>query len=94
MWEYPSFVACEVLSFDSGGKFTGNEGDTGTWKSTAKSVTVTFVNDGDFVPSTFKGSLATVGGNYVGLLKEKGSTASFGPEQLVSGNNPFSNGTC
>jgi hypothetical protein len=83
----PSVINCEILTF--GVKtFSGDKGDQGTYKSSAKSTTVVFQNQKFFNSATFKGSLASGTGAYEGIITEKASKLGYGPEELFPGSNP------
>jgi hypothetical protein len=91
---YP-LANCEVLSFGTGGVFTGSEGDVGKWTATATTVSISFVNSAFYYPGSFKGTYGTARGNFTGILKQKMAPKySFGPEQLAPGSDPLGTGDC
>ncbi len=90
---YPQTPNCEVLTFSTK-TFTGDKGDFGKYKSSAKSTSVTYENAFFFTAMTFKGTFASGQGSYDGITTLKSNGQSFGPEELFPGNDPRSIGGC
>ncbi len=90
-----SAADCEVLSFQSGGAFTGDLGDVGSYKATSTRATIVYKNGVFFRPATFTGKWTTGSANFTGTIKEKArGHITFGPEAVYAGNDPLGAGTC
>ena len=97
-------VGCEILTFTST-TFTGSWGDTGTYKSSAKKATLTFINGAAFYSGKFTGTYETADAalesldEYGGSFKVSDSSApdnkqTYGPDAVVAGSDPYGVGTC
>jgi hypothetical protein len=94
-YEYgPTFVICEVMTFDASKVFVGDKGDAGKWSSSASSTKLTFNGAGIFVAGTWKGGFIPGDGTYSGTYKVKSGGAVYGPMVLASGVDPYSFGSC
>jgi hypothetical protein len=100
VWTYydfsvpPALVPCEVLTFASGGVFSSDRGDTGTWTSTATTAKIVFQNGAFLSPATFTGQWTSGTHNFTGTLKEKSNGLVIGPEGLFRTSDPLGYGTC
>jgi hypothetical protein len=99
----PGLIPCEVLTFGTK-TFTGSFGDVGKYKSTKKSVNVTFQNSMAFYAGVFTGMFETADADLAGQNQYGGSFKlgsgsadpgkSYGPDALVQGNDPWAAGGC
>jgi hypothetical protein len=88
------FGPCEVLTFQSHGTFTGDQGDVGRW---SKNIKLTFTNGSFFWPGTFSAkyvsNLGEDGPGFQGDDETGAAWAGIGPLRLYQ--NPISGGpTC
>jgi hypothetical protein len=101
----PSDLSCEVLTFDSGGTFTGDQGDVGTWTSGSSKATVKFTNGKLFYSGTFAGTYEKATNHYFNVNQYGGSFKVddkaaadnkewYGPDALVEGSDPWKVGGC
>lgn len=100
VWTYydfsvpPGLVPCEVLTFASGGHFTGDHGDVGTWTSTSTTAKIVYQNGAFFRAATFTGKWTSGTHNFTGTIKEKSDGSVIGPEGLFQTSDPLGYGTC
>jgi hypothetical protein len=86
---------CEVLSFQSHGTFTGDQGDVGRWSGNIK---LTFTTGPFFDVGTYAGKYnSTLGpgiGGFQGDDETGAAWAGIGPLRLFSGDDPLAAGDC